>query len=117
MQWVVVCSVDVVVNNTYPEVIVDSIDDGFRVSAVIKNIGTGAAVDVGWSIDLSGWCIILAGQHSEGVIPRIGPGESVTVRQTTLYGIGLANIVVAADVSSLSASGLVLGPLVIGLSL
>jgi hypothetical protein len=65
-----------------------------------------------WSIDLDGG-LIFAGEHTEGVIPELAPGATVTIRQTTLYGIGNTVITVTAGDATKQATGFILGPLVL----
>jgi len=89
------------------------IHGGFRVRAVITNTGSETLTDVPWSIDLDGG-LILAGEHTEGVIDELAPGATKTIRQTILYGIGMTTITVTAGDVSKQATGFVLGPLVLG---
>jgi len=96
-----------------PSLEIESIAGGFRVSAVIKNNGTGTAIDVNWSIDLESG-LILVGDHSEGVISELAPGATTTIRQSTLYGIGRTTITVTAGTTSKQATAFILGPLVLG---
>ena len=95
------------------EIVIDSIEGGFRSSAVIKNNGTATATDINWSIDLEGG-LILAGEHTHGVIAELASGASKTIRQSTLYGIGRTTITVTAGDASKQATGFILGPLVLG---
>ena len=92
---------------------INVINGGFRVSVDIINNGTATASDIGWSIDLEGG-LILAGGHSEGVIDELPPGETTTIRQMTLYGIGRTTITVTTGDASRQATGFILGPLVLG---
>jgi len=95
------------------EIVIDSIEGGFRSSAVIKNNGTATANDVNWSIDLEGG-LILAGDHTEGVLDELVPGATTTIRQATLYGIGRTTITVTVGDATEKATGFILGPLVLG---
>jgi hypothetical protein len=95
-----------------PEIEITGIYGGFRVSADIINNGTATAYNVNWSIDLDGG-LIFAGEHTEGVIPELAPGATVTIRQTTLYGIGNTVITVTAGDATKQATGFILGPLVL----
>ena len=89
------------------------IKGGFRVSADITNTGTGTLTDVEWSIDLEGG-LILAGEHTEGVISELVPGGTTTIKQSTLYGIGRTTITVTVGDASRQATAFILGPLVLG---
>ncbi|ENO12324.1 hypothetical protein MBGDC06_00020 [Thermoplasmatales archaeon SCGC AB-539-C06] len=95
------------------EDIIIEIHGGFRVSADITNTGSETLTDVNWSIDLDGG-LILAGEHTEGVIDEFAPGATTTIRQTTLYGIGMTTITVTAGDATEQATGFILGPLVLG---
>ena len=86
---------------------------GFRVSVVITNTGSETLTDVNWSIDLEGG-LILAGEHTDGVISELAPGATKTIRQSTLYGIGRTTITVTAGDATKQATGFILGPLVLG---
>jgi len=94
-----------------PAITIGSISGGFGVSAVIENVGTAAATDVSWSIDLSG---IVFPNHKEGTIASLEAGESVTVSTGFIFGIGPITITVSADGASKTASGMAIGPIVIG---
>ena len=96
-------------------IIINSINGGFRVSADIQNIGTAIANNVNWSIDLDGG-LILSGSHSEGVIDELGVGETKTIRQDILYGIGRTTITVTAGDATKQATAFILGPLVLGIN-
>jgi len=94
-----------------PAITIGSISGGFGVSAVIENVGTAAATDVSWSIDLSG---IVFPNHKEGTIASLEAGEAVTVSTGFIFGIGPITITVSADGASKTASGMAIGPIVIG---
>jgi hypothetical protein len=93
--------------------IVIGINGGFRVSATITNTGTSTLTNVEWSIDLEGG-ILLAGKHTEDVIEELAGGESKTVSQKSLFGIGSVGITVSASDVTETASGFILGPLALG---
>ena len=94
---------------------IESINGFFRVSADIKNTGETTATNVEWSIDLEGG-LILAGDHSDGVIDELAPGATKTIRQTTLYGIGMTTITVTVGDNTKQATAFILGPLVLGVN-
>jgi hypothetical protein len=101
-----------------PEIVVNNINGGFRVSAEIKNIGTETANNVSWSIDMDNAWIILRGELTEDVISELAAGESETIRQHSLFAIGrnvLITVSAATDVKQANASW-VLGPLVLGVT-
>ena len=90
------------------------VSGGFGVKATISNTGSEAAENVDWSIDLSG--LVFLGKHAEGTIPSLAPGESTTVSPGFVLGIGPTTVTVTAGGVTKTASGFVLGPLVLGLS-
>ena len=93
--------------------LIRNINGGFRVSADITNNANVTLSDVPWSIDLEGG-LILAGSHTEGIISNLAPGATTTIRQATLYGIGMTTITVTVGDASEQATGFILGPLVLG---
>ena len=68
----------------------------FRISAVIKNIGSVDATSVEWSITLDGGLIIL-GRETYGSIVNIPAGEEVTATSNIIIGFGKTLITVTAE--------------------
>jgi len=68
----------------------------FKISAVIKNIGSADATIVNWSITLDGGLILL-GRETTGRIVIIPAGEEVTVRSDLICGLGRIAITVTAE--------------------
>ncbi len=95
-------------------IITIGISGGFGVKATISNEGTEAAENLDWSVDLSG--LVFIGKHSEGTIDTLNPGESVTVGPGLVFGIGPTTITVNAGGVTATASGFILGPMVLGVS-
>jgi len=91
-----------------------SISGGFGVKATISNSGTVAAENLAWSVDLSG--LVFVGKHAEGTIASLEPGASETVGPGLVFGIGPTTITVNAGGTTATASGFVLGPMVLGVS-
>ncbi len=94
-------------------IITISISGGFGVSVEISNSGTVAAENLDWSIDLSG--LVFMGSHAEGTIASLEPGASETVGPGLVFGIGPTTITVNAGGTTATASGFVLGPMVLGI--
>jgi hypothetical protein len=96
-----------------PLIGVESISGGMGVTATITNTGTGDANGVPWSIDISG--LVFLGQHNEGTID-LPAGSETSISSGLVFGIGPVTITV--DVSGIkeTASGFVLGPLVLGVT-
>jgi hypothetical protein len=86
---------------------------GFGVAATVSNDGSESAENLAWTVDLSG--LVFLGSHTEGTIATLAPGASETVGPSLVLGIGPTTIDVVAGGASKSASGFVLGPLVLGL--
>jgi hypothetical protein len=81
---------------TFPIITIQEISGGLLgASMVVENIGTGDAADVPWSIDLEGG-IILAGEHTEGVIPSLAASASTTVKTSLVLGLGPATLTAVA---------------------
>ena len=89
-----------------------SITGGFGVKATIANTGLEAAKNIDWSVDLSG--LVFVGKHTEGTIDELAPGESVEVGPGFVFGFGPTTITVTAGGTTATASGFILGPLVLG---
>ena len=87
---------------------------GFGVKANVCNEGSEAAENVPWSVDLTG--LVFVGKHSEGTIDTLNPGESVTVGPGLVFGFGPTTITANVGGTTATASGFVLGPLVLGVS-
>ncbi len=92
---------------------VDSISGGFGVSAVVKNTGTAAAEDVPCKITIDAPLMILGGEKTSTI--DVPAGGQATLKSGFILGFGGATITVQAGDAAKTATGTVLGPLVIGL--
>jgi PKD repeat protein len=104
-----------ILNPYTPMIIVDKITGGFGIQAVIKNVGTGPAHLVPWSIEIKNARIILLGAHVEGEIYVLGPGEFRIIDHKALFAIGkdvMITVSAGSDAKQATASW-ILGPLVI----
>ena len=95
---------------------IGDITGGFGVHAGITNTGTGDAINVQWTITLSG--LVLLGKQTEGTFPKIIPGFTPTAQTGLLIGLGPVSITVRAVADGLNpiekqATGFLLGPFVI----
>ena len=91
-----------------------SISGGFGVKANVCNEGTEAAQNVPWSVDLTG--MVFLGKHAEGTIDTLNPGDCTTVGPGLVFGFGPTTITATVGGKTATASGFVLGPLVLGVS-
>ena len=97
-----------------PRIVIQKVSGGIGVSAVVANTGTEEAKNVAWSIDINGPLVIL-GKHTEGTIDSLAPGAQQTIKSGFPLGIGPVTVNINAGGVSKTASGLLLGPLVLGL--
>ncbi|MCJ7696964.1 MAG: PKD domain-containing protein, partial [Thermoplasmata archaeon] len=79
----------------------------FKVKAVVKNPGTGAATNVAWSINLAGG-IILLGKATTGTIPTLAAGGTATITSKMIVGFGKTVITVTAGTATKSQNATVL---------
>jgi len=79
----------------------------FKVKAVIKNTGAGAATNVSWKIELTGGLIIL-GKDSFGTIATLSAGANQTVSSKFILGFGKTVVKVTADTATKSVNATVL---------
>jgi len=96
-----------------PIIEVKSIGGGLGVSAVIGNSGTADAEDLEVTITIDASLMLLGGETTSTV--TVAAGTEQTVSTGFILGFGPADITVDAGGVTQSASGTVLGPLVIGL--
>jgi len=68
----------------------------FKISAVIKNIGSADATRVNWSITLDGG-VILLGKETSGSISSIPAKDEVTVSSSLILGFGKTVVTVMAE--------------------
>jgi len=79
----------------------------FKVKAVIKNTGSGAATNVSWGIKLTGGIIIL-GRQSNGTIATLAAGGNQSVTSKLILGLGKTVITVTADSATKTQNAMVL---------
>jgi hypothetical protein len=96
-----------------PIIEVKSISGGLGVSAVIGNSGEADAEDVVCTITIDAPLMILGGETTDTI--NVAAGTEQTISTGFILGIGPAEITVNAGGVIKTASGTVLGPLVIGM--
>ena len=92
---------------------VGTISGGMGVSATVTNTGTEDASAIDWTISLSG--PVFVGKETTGTIASLPAGGEATISTGLVFGIGPTTVTVTAGGATKTASGLVLGPLVLGL--
>lgn len=111
---------DVTSSGSQPELEITEITGGFGAGATIKNIGTGDATDIDWSITIAGGLVILGGETT-GTIATLAADASETISSGLVFGFGRPTITVAAEsaegaIVDGSASGLLLLFFLLGVS-
>ncbi len=96
-----------------PVIGIESVSGGFGVKATVTNTGSLDANDIDWSINIDG-NLILIGKETTGTIPSLPAGGQEIIKSSLVFGIGRATINVDAGGATKTASGFVLGPLVLG---
>jgi hypothetical protein len=101
-----------------PVLEIGTITGGFGVKASVKNTGVAAATNVIWTIALDGK-LVFVGKSSTGTIATLAVAGNQAIKSKFILGFGKTNIVVSATCdegvsADATASGIVLGPFVIG---
>jgi hypothetical protein len=94
-----------------PIINIESISGGLGIAATITNVGTADAENIDYSIVLDGQVFI--GEEKNGRV-TIPAGGEATIKNSLVFGIGLATIEVYVDGITKTASCRLLGPLVLG---
>jgi len=98
-----------------PRIEIGAISSGFgSITAEIKNVGAGEAMDVSWSISLDGGMVLL-GRQTTGTFMKILPGFNPKVQTGFVFGFGAVEIRVIADEVEKTAAAFLLGPFVLNL--
>jgi len=87
-----------------------TISGGFGITITVTNIGSAPAENIEWSVSISG--LVFIGKESSGSIDELAPGESITIKLLTI-GIGPIDISVTINGATKTASGFIIGPIVI----
>ena len=96
-----------------PIIQITSVSGIVGVKATIENIGTADATDMSWSILIDG--LVLLGEKT-GTIATLPVGGTETIKSGFSLGVGPVTITVTAGGATRTASGFMLGPLILGVS-
>ncbi len=101
-----------------PVLEIGTITGGFDVKASVKNTGEAAATNVVWTLSLDGKLVFL-GKESTGTIATLAVAGNEPIKAGFILGFGKTNIAISATCdegvsAEATASGLVLGPFVLG---
>jgi hypothetical protein len=101
-------------NVASPNVQIGTIGGGIgKVTMEVKNIGTGAASDVDWSISVTGGMLGKINVVSTGNIPTLAAGGTQTVKTDKfIFGLGSISIQLTAGAATATKAGKVLFVLV-----
>jgi hypothetical protein len=88
--------------------------DLMHIHTVIVNEGLADAMDVEWSIDITGGLFGMINSSTSGIIDSLAIGEEQSVQSDTMiFGLGVVHIIVTADIWQKDAEGLVFGPFIL----
>lgn len=96
-----------------PVINIEEIRGGFGVTSILTNTGGADAENIEWSIVFDG--PVFVGKEKTGTVTIPAGGES-TINTGFIFGIGPASVRITVGGASKTASGFVLGPLVLGVS-
>ena len=94
-----------------PALSIESISGGFGVTATVSNTGSEDASNVDWTISFDGG--VFVGKEKTGTVTVPAGGEA-TVKTGFIFGFGKTTASVNVGGTTGTASGFVLGPLVLG---
>ena len=113
-------SVNIIVNNIYPILIIDSITGGIgSISSSIKNIGLGDASDVYWNIAVNGGIFNLIEIENFGTIQNIKSNEDILISTyDSIFGLGPITILIFVESDetgsiTMEKQGSIIGPFII----
>ncbi len=101
-----------------PDLEIGTITGGIGVKTSVKNMGTGDATNVNYTITLDGKLVFL-GKSTTDIITTIAAGTEEPIKASFILGFGKTNIVVSAicdegKTAEKTATAFVFGPFVLG---
>jgi len=96
-------------------IVIQDISGGFGLNVTVKNTGTGPGSEIPYTITCTPGLLglLLSENMTSDVIDELTVDESQTIRALDFRGIGPLNIMVQVDETVASASGFLLGPLLL----
>jgi len=93
-----------------PRIEIGAITGGFGgITAEIKNVGAGDAINVAWSISLDGGLVLL-GRETTGTFTKILPGFAPKAKTGFVFGFGSVDILITAGELEKTATATLFGP-------
>jgi hypothetical protein len=92
----------------------DITSDPFHIHATISNEGQADAVNVEWSIEVTGGLFGMIDSSTTGMIDTLSIGEEQPLQsEDIIFGLGTTQVIVSADLAQKDAEALVFGPFII----
>jgi len=99
--------------NPQPRLEITKVKGGLGVSMIIHNRINESVYNILWSIDLNGG-LILYSHGTGGLIQNISVGQDITIKTGLIIGFGRITIILTAAEATKTASGFLLGPILLG---
>lgn len=92
---------------------IEEMSGGFGITVKVKNIGGVDGKDIPWKISFTG--LVLIGKEKSGTLD-IAVGEEKIIKSGFVFGIGPVTVTANVGGTVKTAKGIMLGPLILGLS-
>jgi hypothetical protein len=108
--WSEVSTISIV---AVPRIEIGDITGSFgSITAEIKNVGAGEALNVDWSISLEGGLVLL-GRETTGTFIKIMPGFSPKAKTSFVFGFGSVDILITVGDLEKTATAKLIGPFIL----